>query len=312
MNMKHYLYLALILSATICGFAQTGGPISEWKATLKIIDENSNPVAGANAGIGFFTNSIPTSIDGITDTNGVFIAAYASEPSIIGYLLSFRIEKQGYYFTWAQRDLGQGYDPAKWIFTQTLLLKKIGKPIAMYAKRVVKGPPVFNQPVGYDLMVGDWVGPYGKGVTTDIIFFGKLDQKSRNDFDYKLTVSFPEPDDGIQEFVVPDAEKGSGLRSPHETPTNGYLTQVVKTMSHHPGQGAKDDMNNPNRNYFFRVRTVKNDEGNIVSAYYGKIYGDFMQFSYYLNPTPNDRNIEFDPKQNLISSLDALEQVSAP
>ena len=83
-------------------------------------------------------------------------------------------------------------------------------------------------------------------------------------------------------------------------------------MSHHPGQGAKDDMNNPNRNYFFRVRTVKNDEGNIVSAYYGKIYGDFMQFSYYLNPTPNDRNIEFDPKQNLISSLDALEQVSAP
>jgi hypothetical protein len=161
-------------------------------------------------------------------------------------------------------------------------------------------------------MIGDWVSPNGKGVSTDIIFTGKLNRKDRNDFDYKLTVSFPKPDDGIQEFIVPDAEKGSGLRSPHEAPTNGYQTAVVKTMSHHPGQGAKDDMNDPNRNYFFRVRTVKDHEGNIVSAHYGKIYGDFMQFSYYLNPTPNDRNIEFDLKQNLLGGLDALEQVNAP
>ena len=29
------------------------------------------------------------------------------------------------------------------------------------------------------------------------------------------------------------------------------------------------------------------------------------------NPTPNDRNIEFDTKQNLIHGLDPLEQVSA-
>jgi len=33
---------------------------------------------------------------------------------------------------------------------------------------------------------------------------------------------------------------------------------------------------------------------------------------YYLNPTPNSRNVEFDPKQNLLKSLDPLEQVDAP
>jgi hypothetical protein len=60
------------------------------------------------------------------------------------------------------------------------------------------------------------------------------------------------------------------------------------------------------------VRTVKDHAGNIVSARYGKIYGDFMQFSYYLNPTPNDRNIEFDPKQNLLGGLKSFERVSAP
>lgn len=61
-----------------------------------------------------------------------------------------------------------------------------------------------------------------------------------------------------------------------------------------------------------RVRTKVNDRGDIVSAHYGKIYGDFMQFKYYLNPTINDRNVEFDPKQNLIEGLKFDEAVKAP
>lgn len=62
-------------------------------------------------------------------------------------------------------------------------------------------------------------------------------------------------------------------------------------------------------NYFFRVRTKRNEKGEIVSALYGKIYGPIefriftngmdAQFTYYLNPTPNDRNTEFEAKRNL-------------
>lgn len=44
--------------------------------------------------------------------------------------------------------------------------------------------------------------------------------------------------------------------------------------------------------------------GNIISAQYGKIYGDFLAFTYYLNPSPNDRNVEFDPDQNLFGGRD--------
>jgi hypothetical protein len=83
-------------------------------------------------------------------------------------------------------------------------------------------------------------------------------------------------------------------------------------MSRHPGKGTVEDMNDKNRNYFFRVRTVLDENGNVKSAQYGKIYGDFMQFRYYFNPTPNSRNIEFDPKHNLLSGLQSFEQVSAP
>jgi hypothetical protein len=308
--MKKLICVNLLVFAANCVFAQANPTNYQWKVTLKVIDENGGSVAGANAGVGFYTNSAPTSIDGTTDANGIFAATHSARTDLAQ--LGFYVDKAGYYSTRQGYLLEPPYDPAKWDTTQTLLLKKVGKPIAMYARRVEQGPPVFNEAVGYDLMVGDWVAPNGKGVSTDIIFTGKLDKKDRNDFDYKLTVSFPKADDGIQEFTVPEAEKGSGLRSPHEAPTDGYGTGVVKTMSHHPGQGAKDDMNDPNRNYFFRVRTVKDHEGNIVSAHYGKIYGDFMQFSYYLNPTPNDRNIEFDPQQNLLGGLQSFETVSAP
>lgn len=94
-------------------------------------------------------------------------------------------------------------------------------------------------------------------------------------------------------------------------PPDGYQPELNKERSAHPGQVTKND-SDPNRNYLFRVRTVKDHAGNIVSAHYGKIYGDFMQFTYYLNPTPNDRNIEFDPKQNLLQGLQSFETVSAP
>ena len=65
------------------------------------------------------------------------------------------------------------------------------------------------------------------------------------------------------------------------------------------------------RCYCFRVRSKFDDKGNLVDAYYGKVYGDFkihahinigldiVKFLYYLNPTPNDRNLEWDMKNNL-------------
>ena len=77
------------------------------------------------------------------------------------------------------------------------------------------------------------------------------------------------------------------------------------------------------RNYFVRVRTVLDQQGKIVSALYGKIDGDIrfspirsktcsLMFTYYLNPTPNDRNMEFDPKRNLLTGLKDAEKVDVP
>ncbi|MGH7991175.1 MAG: hypothetical protein ACREDS_13420 [Limisphaerales bacterium] len=71
------------------------------------------------------------------------------------------------------------------------------------------------------------------------------------------------------------------------------------------------------------MRTVLDENGRVKSAFYGKIYGDFtldpinskttlILFTYYLNPTPNDRNVESDPSRNLFGNLPAMQRVKDP
>ena len=303
--MKNIIW-AILIGMTISGaFAQTK---HEWKVTLKVVDDDGQPVTSAKAGVGYYTNRVSVSINGLTDTNGIFTASHSS----YGGELGFAAEKAGYYTTRIPYLLGFDYNATKWNPVQTLVLKKIEKPIPMYAKGLNAQPPENGKPVGYDLMIGDWVGPYGKGINTDIIFTREYNKKSLQDYDYKLTVSFPKAEDGIQEFPVQYKNmEGSALRSSHEAPTNGYQSQIVKLNVSHPGQKLVFDYDE-NRVYLFRVRTAVDDRGNIVSTHYGKIYGDFMQFKYYLNPTPNDRKIEFDPKQNLIKGLKSGEGINEP
>jgi hypothetical protein len=57
----------------------------------------------------------------------------------------------------------------------------------------------------------------------------------------------------------------------------------------------------------------------VKSALYGKIAGPiscgaqgYIEFTYYLNPTPNDRNMESDPTKNLFQNLTDDQQVKAP
>ena len=288
--------------------AQTG-TLLHLKATEQVIDESGHPVAGALATIGYYTNSQSVTVEKITGTNGLFEFQDTSPSEYADY--SFEAKKDGYYSIWQQVNLQSPYDPAKWNIEKTLVLKKVGNPIAMYAKSVDENPPTLGQPVGYDLMAGDWVCAGHKGVNADFIFQKWAYRKSGADYEYKVKITFPKSGDGIQIYAAPESEAGSGLRSPHEAPPDGYQPELNKERSAHPGQPAKND-SDPHRIYFFRVRTALDHNGNVVSAHYGKIYGDFMQFSYYLNPTPNDRNIEFDPKQNLLGGLKSFEQVNAP
>jgi hypothetical protein len=299
------IFCLVIAAFAVNAYTQVEPPKYDWNVTLKIVDESGQPVEAAKAHIFYL---LTNEFSGLTDSNGVFSASHHDGSEN----LAFQIEKMGYYSSLVPYHMGRKYKPEIWNPTRTILLNKLIKPIPMYAKRIDAEPPDNGKPVGYDLVVGDWVGSYGKGINSDILFTREYNRRSLQDYDYKLTVSFPKGGDGIQVFPTPYKNmEGSALRSPHEAPTNGYLSQIVKLNVSHPGQKLIFDYDEK-RIYLFRVRTATNDLGNVVSAHYGKIYGDFMQFKYYLNPTPNDRNLEFDPKQNLMTNLKLNEGVSEP
>ena len=272
----------------------------QWTATVKVIGEDSNPIVGANVSVQYSVPTEPNSSDqtygevkGMTDTNGMFKAFHTDSSSDLGVT----VDKAGYYTTHIGHQFY--FDEKNRHPSFTLLLKNNGRPIAMYAKQIDSiAFPVFNKPIGYDLTSGDWVAPYGKGVNADFLF---TENHPAAKSGYTFTVSFPNRGDGIQGFTRDWNLGVSHLLSSREAPIDGYQPKYEQTQ-----------MPDPNRIYYFRVHTALDSQGNILSTHYGKIYGDFMQFRYYLNPTPNDRNIEFDPKQNLLQGLQSFEQVSAP
>ena len=304
------IIICIILSSLIinCALAEDALQEHQWQATLKAVDETGQPVVGAKIQVGYDMST--NIIAGLTDTNGRFIASHTSRSVDLG----FYAEKPSYYPFRMQYHMGFFYKPEIWNPVQTVVLKRIIRPVPMYAKQLRTHVPDLDKPIGYDLTVGDWIAPYGRGNQGDILFTAHFDKPNNDESDFTLTIGFPNQKDGIQEFSVPAyylGSQGSELRSAEEAPADGYQPEWVQTDNRKAGQPVKTNRD-LNRNYYFRVRTKMDDRGNIVSAHYGKIYGDFMQFTYYLNPTPNSRNVEFDPKQNLIKNLKPEEEVSEP
>jgi len=156
--------------------------------------------------------------------------------------------------------------------------------------------PTWNEPIGFDLEIGDWTAPHGKGKRKDMLFLAK--KKSYQGAE--IHISFPNEQDGVQTYLPPE-----NLRSefifPYLAPTNGYMPKLFKEKWY--ASAAADPESNIKGyneiNYIFRVRTKADDEGNILSANYGRIRGDVktsstgrIYFHYWFNPAPNNRSLE--------------------
>jgi hypothetical protein len=182
----------------------------------------------------------------------------------------------------------------------------------MFARRVSKAVPIQAENVGFDLFVGDYVAPYGRGNTSDLIFRLRNNERAPDNYDYELTVAFSRKLDGILPFKAISHLQGSAFRSPYSAPDVGLLSTWAVSKIRSSDGPERNNYDPENHAYFFRVRTILDSKGEIVSANYGKIYGDFMNFTYYLNPKPNDRNIEFEPRRNLFTDLKPVERVIDP
>ena len=307
--MKQIISIVSVFLAVLAN-AQPDLQEHQWNATLKIIDDAKTPIAAARIRIGYDMST--NVIVGLTDTNGIFTASHFGRDVDLG----FQIEKPGYYPTRLDYHMGFNYKPEKWNPTQTILLRNVGDPIPMYAKEQEMKFPILDEPIGFDLMVGDWVTPYGEGFHTDMLFKAHREIQNDREFTADLTVTFPNNGDGV--VVAPkEAVDGSEFKTSRTATTNGYEPELDL---HYSNANSPDSV----FGYFIRVRTVLNPDGSVNSALYGKITGNFrfyagtiaptsgMGFTYYLNPTPNDRNVEFNPKKNLVKDLKPDEGVNEP
>jgi len=281
------------------------------KATLKVVDDEGKPVEGAYVGIGFmqFWNSDwGISINGYTDKNGLFTAKGETHGTI-----NYGAEKEGYYNTDGEyKKFELNKDKTKWYPWNPIIkvvLKRKKNPIPMYEKGVETRIPIDNKSVGYDLLKGDWVKPYGKGEVSDFIFKVERKIKDEDNYEVKIILTFSNEKDGIQIYYYP-YRSGSEFKFPYEAPLEGYKNKLVRIIGCNKNVGEYDNIeNNDKVNYIFRVRTRTDENGKIINAMYGCIYENFgyggwmkktiyMRFYYILNPT-GTRNLEYNPDKNL-------------
>lgn len=224
-----------------------------------------------------------------------------------------------------------------WNPTIPIMLKKIGKPIPMIVRLGLSGgalyiyhPPKLGEEVGFDMIKADWVQPNGKGEIADLLIRFDSEFLSPESYKTDATIRFPNPDDGLLPITELIGEE-SELKYPRIAPENGYEVKSLNVKS--PIYEARSEAKEKQPlGYLLRIRTVRDKATNkITSAQYGKIVGrsnaqensnpfEFntvnrnekrelvlepsFTFSSYLNPTPNDRNLEYDQQNNLAPEAD--------
>lgn len=215
-----------------------------------------------------------------------------------------------------------------------VVLKKVRNPIVMLATKRFRHVVPAGTRVGFDFFRNDLVEPHGKGEHADVFFSISGEFEDRKNHDSLLSIEFANEGDGLVSFGM-DYSQGSILESGHVAPPEGYqrekrtrkmAKEITGLDPERPGYVKYESLDEVDEGigHYIRIRTVLDENGEIVSAYYGKVYGDFDFFgahpdgsfvradAYYINPTPNDRNVEAVPGESLLEGIDRLDQPNWP
>ncbi len=293
--------------------------------SARVVDENGTPVSGA--AVTLWTEDISDRgvyerFERVSDTNG-YVTAKSRAQVGVGY----KACKEGYYtsrkrtmISFTEMPKGERV-PVDFI----IRLKRIRNPIAMFAKDVEvsysnsdwdfqnKCFMYTNTVSGFDLVFGDYLPPLGNGRIADLRFHWQLTNiqipaeglcSPSCRYDTRFEVALTNGVDGIMKGIYENTSEGrsvSELISCHSAPDVGYQPNIV-IWTGYDNEGKRTTNDDRTQLYYFRIRTVTNEVGAVTNALYGKIYifrGFNSCFRYYLNPTPNDRNVESTRREDL-------------
>ena len=268
----------------------------EIRVDLQVTDQTGNPVPTAQCIVQF--NKAESGkvevVTGQTNADGTLRTTVNTLES-----LYIEVSKPGHYQA-RLYDI-EGNQDQKHIIQLPYKLNPIGLYVRHHTGNQDEGLkfPKNDQWFEYDLKVGDWVQPQGKGIVADVKMRLHCDKESVAQTYLEL-----ESIDASAGFhVIDEIISYSELKLPHQAPESNYAKTLVIN-------GA--DWENY-RGIFLRSRVLLNKDGKIISANYGKIQGPIILsrhgvigLTHYFNGIPNDRNLEFDPSKNLLKTDNEL------
>ena len=340
-------HAVLFAALAIWGFAHAFPDVGRIAFRVVTIDESTmSPLKDISITAVFSDHSIkwggePTVriAHQLTDAQGMCRFAGTSNHGAASYIVE---ELPGYYATSMIRYQATNehssiipipYRCEPYDCVYTTLLQRIEHPIPMYARRVslkdrkgITGFDGTNIVFQYDFMLGDWLPPHGTGKYSDMAIVTKLEigealniWRSHKTifYDFISTIEFHGRGNGLVEKSVRGSNCGIRIRT---APESGYVSgktmQFGRRIKRTSGPVIYPEYYTESDDdccYCFRIRSRYDEEGKLVEAYYGKIYGDFkfdgyydvglreVGFVFYLNPKSLDRNLEWDTKNNLCS-----------
>ncbi|ADE55729.1 hypothetical protein Caka_2714 [Coraliomargarita akajimensis DSM 45221] len=309
------------------------GACAEQRVTVRVVSGDGEPISGAHMRGGYERDGRSDKIfTGVTNSDGVFTFNANAK-----YFVSVEAKKAGYHTAVDRANVYRKdvsgeivyYDPEI-----AIVLREIVNPIPLVARANFQMTlPEKGQPIGFDFEVCDWVQPYGKGKSSDVLIQGDGYFNDSKDRSVSVSMKFPQEGDGLVVFAGRSDKLGSRLKSDYQAPDAGYQThrewkRVRIPLPHKEvweGDVERIDTLDESNNYYFRVRTELDEDGKVISANYGKIYGElviggaaskdgifFKIDSYYFNPTANDRNVEYQVGSNLLEVHRWIEEPKLP
>lgn len=226
--MKKRMIIVGLATVAVAALAN-GMTTTDCTVRFRVVDEAGHPVPDAH--VRGMSDWAGARQNGLTDTNGVF-----SYRDRVYSEVGCTVTKEGYYrsqgevWHWS----GAGTYPTN---TLTVVLKRVIDPVPMAYRKVSAVFPRLDEPVGFDLEVGDWVEPDGKGKIADAWFRAERRWVSREDFDFKVTAAFSNALDGIQSFTAtnPDSLRlASDLMPQNQAPGSEYAASLELSVSRRP------------------------------------------------------------------------------
>lgn len=308
--MRRVMLLLLFLCLTTCVVSDIPAWVYSkgafFEVRIKVIDQDGNAVSDANVWGGFTRGSRITDygkIEGVTDVNGEIVLCGSCNE-----FLRFDVRKEGYYHTevkivfldskatyFVEGNRWQPYGEMK-----TVVLKQIREPHEMIVPTMTpqRKMKICDEWLGFDLEKCDFLPPIGEGVVSDALIRFHREDISRNEWSKSIEISFANyPYAGVYRKKK---DAWSDLKSDYCADTNAVYDTQLSFKYVKSGRNRDVERLGEDEYLVYRTRTKVDEEGKLLSARYGKLYGPWyfedaggLRISRgFMNREDNDINLE--------------------